>query len=83
MTHRTDGQGFVRLPATARWKSGEVPPPGPPMMNRARPARKKLAARVTMMSGTPDAVTMTPVSVDSATVTTSTRAPKARQAPRP
>ena len=36
------------------------------MTNSAKPARMKLAASVTMMSGTPDAVMITPVSVDSA-----------------
>ncbi len=65
------------------WKSGAVPPPGDPITNSANPARMKLAASVTMMSGTPDAVITTPVSVDRATVTTSTSAPSARHVPNP
>ena len=43
----------------------------------------KLAASVTMMSGTPDTVVIRPVSVDSAVVSSTTARPRARQAARP
>ena len=42
----------------------------------------KLAASVTMMSGTPDTVVIRPVSVDSAVVISTTARPRARQAAR-
>ena len=53
------------------------------MTNSARPARKKLAASVTMMSGTPEAVITRPVIVDSPTVTARTATLTSRHVPRP
>ena len=65
------------------WKSPDVPPPGDDNTNRARPEMVKLAARVTMMSGTPDTVMMLPTTVESATAIASTAMAMARHAPRP
>ena len=81
--HSSDGQKLSRRPATTRMEVGDVPPPGPPMMNRARPPRLKLTARVTMMSGTPVAVTSTPVKAEMTTVMSTTARAMARQAASP
>ena len=82
MIHRIDGHGLDSPPATISWKSGDVPPPGRPITQSASPASTKLAARVTMMSGTPEAVMISPITVASPTVIASTPTAIARQAPR-
>ncbi len=79
---RIDGHGSEKPPTTRRWRSAEKPPPGEDRTNRAIPDRMKLAANVTTMSGMPDTVMTTPMSVDRAMAMAMTTSASATHVPR-
>ena len=81
-SHRLAGRGSSNPPTSSSWNRGLVPPPGPSSTIRASPARMKLAARVTTMSGTPETTATAPMRPDSSIATTTTRTATRTTGPR-
>jgi hypothetical protein len=81
-SHRAAGRGWSNPPTSSSWKRGLVPPPGPSSTIRASPARMKLAARVTTMSGTPETTATVPMMPDRTMATTTTSRATSTTGPR-
>src|SRR5215216_4078242 len=81
-SHSAAGRGWSNPPTSSSWNRRLVPPPGPSSTIRARPARMKLAARVTTMSGTPETTATAPMMPDRTMATTMTSRATSTTGPR-
>lgn len=80
--HTMEGSGSEKPPTMRFWNATGVPPPGPLRTSKAAPARMKLAARVTTMSGMPETTMIQPKNVETATLIANTTTAMTRLVPR-